>query len=163
MRHLILAVAFLSLPVSALHGQTAASPDSTQLAWARKFLLAAQVERSMLSALDTAVTLQRNNATTKGRRIFFDSLKVRMHRAVPALTDSLAVLMAGQFSSSDLQQLTTFYLTPVGQRYAATQADLEPQLLALGQRWGARIGMATASELLDKGLITASDLGGGNR
>lgn len=157
----VLTIALTVCSTGVAVGQTPTAPaavDTTGLAWARKLLEERHVQQALLAGLDSAFATQRKGIESKGSKVYFDSLTARLHRESPQLVDSLAGLWAGQLSPADLQSLVKFYQTPLGKRYADAEVAVDLQTKAIAQRWGMRLGIDVMRDLVDKGLISPSDL-----
>jgi hypothetical protein len=134
-----------------------AAPDTAALAWARRLLAAKHAEQALLTGFDSAFAAQRRRGS-QGPAIYFDSLVARARREAPLLVDSVATAWAGRLSLADLQDMVRFYESPLGQRYASAEVDVDLQTTGLAQRWGMRLALDVMRDLMDKGLMSASDL-----
>lgn len=142
-------------------GQSPAAPaaaDTTTLTWARRLLEAKHAQQALLAGFNSAFAAQRKGGAQQGPQIYFDSLAARARRDAPQLVDSLAVAWAGQLPRADLQDLVGFYESPLGQRYTDAELTVDLQTAGLAQRWGMRLAMDVMRDLIDKGLISPSDL-----
>lgn len=159
-----LAIALLVFSSGISAGQSVSAPaaaDPTAFALARRLLEAQDAQQAFLDGLDSSFVQQKKNGSNLPP-VFYDSLMARARLEVPQVVDSMAVLWAGQLSVADLQDLVSFYESPLGRRYAIAQQSVNPKAQAFGQRWGVRIAIDVMKALVDKGLISPSDLGGGH-
>jgi uncharacterized protein len=62
------------------------------------------------------------------------------------LMDQIAELYAAEMSLADLNAVIAFYKSPVGNRFAGIQPKIMRDSMALGQRWGERIGLEFQEE-----------------
>jgi uncharacterized protein len=134
------------------------APDTTAMAWARRLLEAKHAEQALLTGFDSAFAAQRKRGGQQVPQVYFDSLVARARRDAPQLLDSLATVWAARLSSADLQDMVRFYESPLGQRYASAEISVELQSTGLAQRWGMRLALDVMRDLMDKGLMSASDL-----
>lgn len=143
--------ALSAAPLAGSLSAQAAPPDSAQLALARQLINAQGTGETMLKTLNTAFDMQRHQASGLPP-VFFDSATAVARRRVPELIDSLVPVVAAQYSKDDMRQLVAFFASPLGQRFAAAQADISIAAGKLGQRWGMRIGAEVVKLLTDAGI-----------
>lgn len=132
--------------------------DTVALGWARKLLNARHAQEALLAGFDSSFAVERKAAVKPGAQTYFDSVAARVHREAPQLLDSVAVVWAGRLSLTDLQDLVRFYESPLGTRYASAEVSVDLQTRALAQRWGMRVAFDVMKDLIDKGLVSPSDL-----
>jgi uncharacterized protein len=82
---------------------------------------------------------------------FWDRFSAKARADVRQLVDSIAPIYAKRFSKSELEQLATFYESPVGRHVVADQGSIAQESGELGRRWGTRLGAAIAVELANEG------------
>lgn len=72
------------------------------------------------------------------------------------LIDEVAVAYARMVPVEDLKAMTAFFQSPAGQRFVALQPELTRQTMAVGQRWGEKLGrevdMEVQQELKKRGV-----------
>lgn len=134
--------------------------DTAAVALAKRLLEAQHAQQAFLDLMDSVLVQQRKNGS-RIPPIFYDSVMARARLEAPQVIDSMAVLWAGRLSVADLQNLVGFYESPLGQRYANAQLSVTPKATAFGQRWGVRLAFDVMKSLVDKGIISPSDLSGG--
>jgi hypothetical protein len=105
----------------------------------------------MLAGMRAALPTQRR-AMPQVPAEFWAEFEARIIADSSALIDSMAVLYAGTFSLPELNQLESFYTSPIGQHFRTVQPTLVAQGAGIGQRWGARVGAATAEALRKRGI-----------
>lgn len=144
MRTRILSAALALLIAAPLAAQSRPSGDA--IAAAKRFLDAAGVARVMVATMQAAIPAQRQ-ATPQLPAEFWTRFEQRMHSDLPMLVDSIAVVYATQFTVAELDGLTAFFLSPLGQRFVQAQTALTTESMAVGQRWGMRIGAEIGATL----------------
>ena len=155
---IIIALALCSPRVAAGQVPVASTAvDTTALALARRLLEAMRYQQTLLDQYDSASVAMRSQGT-HGPAVYFDSLAARVHREAPHFVDSLAVDLAGKLSVADLQDVARFFESPVGQRYLSAWGRAMQQQTTLWHRWLTLQSYTVTSDLLEKGLISASDL-----
>lgn len=95
----------------------------------------------------TDIFVQQQPAHEKTIREAFTGIAVRMSERKDELLVEIAKLYAQQFSIGELQELTQFFTSDVGKRFVDKQLVILPQSMAIGQRWGARIGSEVDAEM----------------
>ncbi len=60
--------------------------------------------------------------------------------------DQVAVLYAQRFTTDELNEVSKFYRSPVGAKFVQAQPELFPQIMAIGQAWGRKIGQEIDEE-----------------
>jgi len=154
------AVAFGVLLPAVAWAQQPGAVDSANLARAHRLLIAMHYDQNVLSAIERSVNLQRQ-VHSQLPPVFYDSAIARLRRTVPSVLDSLAPVYARQLSSAELDAAIHYYESPLGQAFARQQPNLNSEAMAVGQRWGARIGADVAKDLIDAGVsLTPGNSGG---
>lgn len=146
MRHRLFALAVLATITAASPLAAQARPDAAVVAAARRLLDAAGVARTMVAAMRQAIPAQRQ-ATPDLPAAFWTRFEERLQSDLPMLVDSIAVVYATHFSVAELDGLTQFFRSPLGQRFVDTQPLLTTESMAVGQRWGMRIGAEIGATL----------------
>ena len=153
MRHTIIAVQVLALLAFAPRHAPAqdAADHGARVAAAREFLKASSALEGMIAVMRASLPAQKE-AMPQVPAEFWGRFEERMVKGAPELGDSIAVIYARSFSLKELQELATFYRSPVGRRLVAVQPHLITESTAVGQRWGARLGEEIADELMEEEL-----------
>jgi len=144
------------VPFGVARAQQAAETDSSTMAVARRLLRAMHAQDNVLRMLESGFTRQRMMATQGAQQlppVFFDSALMRMKRSAPELVDSMASIYARRFTRTQLETMAQFYESPTGQLVAGQQAALAQETMAVGQRFGVRIGAQVAKDLSDAGVL----------
>lgn len=118
----------------ASRGQAA---DSGRVALAKTFLLVSGAARGTPPAI-LSLLKQQSEAVTGGPSSAWDSLYVRVERALATLPDSLAIEYATRFSASELEELIRFYRSPVAQHWLKEQPALLDVSIEVGRRLTAK-------------------------
>lgn len=145
------AVAFGMLVPTVARAQRPVAIDSANLARAHRLLMAMHYDENVLSAIERSVNQQRL-VHSQLPPVFYDSAIARLRRTVPTVLDSLAPVYARQLSGPELDAAIHYYESPLGQAFARQQPNLNSEAMAVGQRWGARIGADVAKDLIDAGV-----------
>ena len=139
-------VSMLYLVALPLGAQGAAKPDPERVKAARQVLNASGAVDLMVSAMKANIPAQRN-AMPQVPAVFWERFEQRLIADAPQFLDSVAVVYAGAFTLSELQQLAAFYASPLGKRLVAAQPAIVTQTAQIGQRWGARIGAEVGASI----------------
>lgn len=71
--------------------------------------------------------------------------------SINELTDMLVPVYQNHLSIGDINELTRFYSTPVGKKFAEKSPFIVQESMKVGQQWGQKIGQQVADKLKDKG------------
>jgi len=120
--------------VSARAQASNASTDSTKHAAIRRLLALQRTDSLMLAGIEQAFGEQQQTPDMPAG--FLDSLRSRIRQNIPQFVERIVPVYDSLYTADEIQQLTAFYKSPIGQRYVATQPHLMEAMQALGQRWG---------------------------
>ena len=147
-------VAWLLLAQAApVAAQKAPDADPATIAAARELMDAAGATKQFDAVVPalvhqmTGIFVQQQPAYEKTIREAFAGIAVRMSERKDELLVEIAKLYAQQFSLDELRELTQFFTSGVGKRFVEKQLVILPQSMAIGQRWGARIGSEVDAEM----------------
>jgi len=121
--------------------QTKASND--QLAAATELLLAMQLDKTTGPAIENTVDMQikANPSMARNRKVMLEFLT--KHMGWEAIKDEIAQIYAEEFTLQEMKEITAFYRTPNGRRWA----ERFPQLMLRGGEMGMRRVQAHLPEL----------------
>jgi uncharacterized protein len=150
---LILVILAIALPW-ALHAQAApggsAGLDAERLTLAKRLVRASGSEATILKSIELSLPAQRAQNPTIPPE-FWDRFAAKAQADVGVLVDSLAPFYATRFSKLELEQLVSFFESPVGRHVVAEQGRIAQDSQQLGVRWGTRLGAAVAVEMANEG------------
>jgi hypothetical protein len=140
--------ALLAWPITA----RAQAPDAARLASAKDLMEAAGVARQFEQVMpvlaqrlsESFVAIAPDKADLI-REVFGQVVGKFIDRKAE-LIDQIAVLYAEKLDGEELAAIIAFYKSPAGMKFVAVQPDMMRQAMALGQRWGARIGREIEEE-----------------
>jgi uncharacterized protein len=140
-------------PSGQLQAQKSATPDVPQLAAANAFLEATGQAKNF-DAMMPVMANQMVDLMGKGAPDKISQIRETVQQLMPKflsrkqeLFDELALLYAGQMSVADMQAATAFFKSEAGQRFVAMQPQLLQQSMAVGQRWGQKVGQQLELEM----------------
>jgi uncharacterized protein len=152
MAHLAAAFALVLGTLLASSPPQAQAPDAARLSAAREMMEIAGVAKQFdelmpllaqqLSQSFVAVAPQKADEI----RQVFAQLPAKFIDRKAELIDEVASLYAQELSGEELAAVSAFYKSPAGARLLAVQPQIARQSMALGQRWGARIGREIEQE-----------------
>ncbi|MEO6068530.1 MAG: DUF2059 domain-containing protein [Gemmatimonadales bacterium] len=151
---LLASAALLLALAHPVHSQRAA-PDPATVRASRALLLAMKADSVVLVAMEQAMAKQRENGPPQLPPLFFDRMVAAVRTDLPVLVDDLALIYARHFTLQELEQLTVFYRTPLGQRMANESGAIGMETSESGQRWGAALAMRVMGEMIEKGEMQA--------
>jgi hypothetical protein len=151
LRALILGLAMIA---AAMAGRTtyAQSPDPARLAAAKEMMEVSGAVKQFDEAVPLMFEQLARSFTQmvpdKSREIreVLDQLTPRFRQRKYELIDQIAALYAAEMSLSDLNAVIAFYKSRVGVRFADLQPKILRESMALGQRWGERLGLELQDE-----------------
>lgn len=111
-----------------------ASTDSAKHVAIRRLLALQRTDSLMLAGIEQGFGEQQS--TPEMPAGFLDSLRSRIRRNIPQFVERIIPIYDSLYTADEIQQLTTFYKSPVGQRYIATQPHLMEAMQQLGRSWG---------------------------
>ena len=113
---------------------TTASVTPGQRRAAEAFLNTMQVEKTLNSTVDQMITMQtRQRPELKSVEPEMRAFMTK-YMSWASLKDDMVRLYANEFTEKELNELTRFYGTPVGQKFVAKQSLLMQAGMELGQR-----------------------------
>ncbi len=132
-RVLALTIAIASGAAASARAQASnASSDSAKHVAIRRLLALQRTDSLMLAGIEQAFGEQQQ--TPEMPAGFIDSLRSRIRRNIPQFVERIVPVYDSLYTADDIQQLTAFYKSPIGQRYVATQPHLMEAMQSLGQR-----------------------------
>ena len=63
------------------------------------------------------------------------------------LLDQIAMLYAQRLTTAELKEISSFFKSPLGRKFAGMQAGLAQQSMTLGRAWGQKIGQEIEQEI----------------
>jgi len=85
-----------------------------------------------------------------------DLVRPALKRRIPEYLDLAAGVYADHFTRAELDQLITFYKSPLGQKLVREQAELVPDITKMSKAWINRVGndvlKDAAADLTKRGL-----------
>jgi uncharacterized protein len=147
-RRLILAGA-LAFGIAGVSGLTPSSaqnaPDPAALAASRELISAMQLADQFKAVLPNVlqamkpVVAQGRPEVERDLETLSPVLLDGMMASVGQLADQMAELYARNFTVAELNGLTAFYRSPIGQKLLEKTPGITQQTLALGQAWGRQV------------------------
>jgi len=139
--------------LAALSGTSSAqAPDKARLAAAKQMMemagSAAQFDQVMPLMSQQMSQAFKNLAPGSATEIddVFRQLVPRFVARKGELLDQIAALYATEMTLDELNAIVAFYKSPAGEKFASVQPKILRESMALGQRWGQRIGAEFAEE-----------------
>ena len=138
-------VALLTILLLPLMPAVASADDGAKLVAAEKLLMELNLKQSLEDSMTAMIDMQIQSSPQMApfRPIFVDFFK--RHMSWESLKDEAAEIYAGEFTESELNEITTFYATPTGRKARAAMRKLTQRVAQVG------IERATA----DKGELEA--------
>lgn len=126
-------------------GQSKADPVA--LAKAKELMqvsnLAAKRDQmvALVEAQIAALVLDANpGAEDKVDRAVTDVIRPALKRRIPEYLDLAAGVYADHFTRAELEQLVSFYKSPLGQKLVREQGELIPAITQMSKQWVNRVG-----------------------
>lgn len=151
-RALLIVVTMLAA-LAALPGMSSAqAPDAARIAAAKQMMevagSAAQFDQVMPLMSQQMSQAFKNIAPGNATEIddVFRQLVPKFIERKGELLDQIATLYATEMTLDELNAIVAFYKSPAGVKFAAVQPKILRDSMALGQRWGQKIGAEFADE-----------------
>lgn len=150
-----LALGMGSMPVGVrpVLAQQAAAPTPAALAAAKELLSALGSDKQleamipMLMQNMRQLVLQQKPGQQKELDEAFKVLETKFSARRMELIDEVAVTYAALVPLDDMKAMTAFFLSPAGKRFVAMQPQLMRESMAVGQRWGEKLGREVEVDL----------------
>ena len=148
-RALFIAVVMLAALTGVSSAQT---PDKARIAAAKQMMTmagsAAQFDQVMPLMSQQMSQAFKNLAPGSAAEIddVFRQLVPKFIERKGELLDQIATLYATEMTLDELNAIVAFYKSPAGEKFASIQPKILRESMALGQRWGQRIGAEFAEE-----------------
>jgi hypothetical protein len=145
-------VSFSVLATVLVAGAQAQAPDPRRVAAAKEMLVHIGAVRQFDEAMPLIFSQMTKSfvavAPDKAKEIreVFDKLLPRFMARKSELTDQIAELYAAELTQQEIEAVIAFYKSPVGAKFASTQPKILRQSVALGQRWGEKLGREIEQE-----------------
>ena len=151
-RALLIVVTMLAA-LAALPGMSSAqAPDAARIAAAKQMMdvagSAAQFDQVMPLMSQQMSQAFKNIAPGNATEIddVFRQLVPKFIERKGELLDQIATLYATEMTLDELNAIVAFYRSPAGVKFASVQPKILRDSMALGQRWGQKIGAEFADE-----------------
>jgi hypothetical protein len=79
--------------------------------------------------------------------------KIKENIYVSSLIELEIPLFDKYYTQSEIEQLITFYKSPIGQKFAKVQAPMTVESTKIGAEWGKTVGKKIIAELKKEGYI----------
>jgi hypothetical protein len=148
-RALLIAVTMLTALSGVARTQ---APDASRIAAAKQMMevagSAAQFDQVMPLMSQQMSQAFKNIAPGNATEIddVFRQLVPKFIERKGELLDQIAALYATEMTLDELNAIVAFYKSPAGVKFAAVQPKILRDSMALGQRWGQKIGAEFADE-----------------
>ena len=157
----VLAAALALATPGAADAQNAADPAA--LAKAKELLQASNLvamRDQMVILVEAQIAALVRDANPgqddKVDRAVADLIRPALKRRIPEYLDLAAGVYADHFTRAELDQLITFYKSPLGQKLMREQAELVPDITKMSKAWINRVGndvlKDAAADLTKRGL-----------
>jgi len=147
MKRTLLIFSFLLLTASASFSQ-----DNTAYKTALgKMMQASGAEAIYKAAISKMMSMMKEQKSEAPAEVW-ESLQTEMLKiSVTELTDMLVPVYQRHLTIQDVNDLTSFYNTPLGKKFAEKSPLIMQESMQIGQQWGQKIGQQVADKLKDKG------------
>ena len=148
-------IAALALAVPGMAGaQNAADPVALSKAKALLQVSSLVAMRDqmvgLVEAQIAALVLQANpGAEDKVNRAVADVIRPALKRRIPEYLDLAAGVYADHFTRAELDQLVSFYKSPLGQKLVREQDELVPAMTQMSRDWVNRVGNEVLKDAAD--------------
>lgn len=142
----------LSAPGLDAQANPQAAGDNAKAELAKRILIITKSADMFMQGVTASLPAQRM-ASPQIPAAFWDTVMVRIEEQADSLLTLLTPVYTETFSTEELRGLLDFYESPLGQRMIELQPIVVSKSMAIGQRWGANIGMTVAQEFMQAGRM----------
>ena len=161
---LALSVAFAGLSPAFAQQAPAAAPDAVQAApidpanmkAAHDLLEATNTDAQFATIVPLMFQQMRQSLPSQGPaqqeevNKVFDEIQKQFLERRSEILDQIARLYAIKFSPEEMNALSDFYRSPVGQKFIAAMPELAADAMRLGNAWGQQIGREAEQKIRDE-------------
>ncbi|RAJ37202.1 DUF2059 domain-containing protein [Pedobacter cryoconitis] len=117
----------------------------------RKMMIANGSEQTFKVVIDQMITSYKTQRP-EVKQVIWDGLAESFHKlGINELLDLLLPVYQKHLSLEDIKNMTAFYDTPTGKRFAEQTPAITQESMQAGQVWGQKIGEEFAKKLAEKG------------
>jgi hypothetical protein len=155
-RLLALLLCCAAFPLSIAHSQQPTAPapatpvDPAKVKSIRQLLELTHVAALLAQNMDVSMQNQRQ-VNPQIPAAFWDSFTKKAHERISELIDSIVPIYARHFSQAEVDQLVSFYATPLGQRLLIEQPAIMGESTDMGRKWGMVLGREVGDSLARAG------------
>lgn len=116
----------------------------------QKMLMASGSENTFKAAVGQMFTLMKQQKSSVPEE-FWKTLETEMTKtSMPDLIALLVPIYQKHFTVDDINQLTAFYQSPIGKKFAEKTPLITQESMAAGQQWGMKIGQKIVEKIKEK-------------
>lgn len=151
------AVALLALglcagtPLPAQTADTLPPPDSATMQAARTLLTTIRIEQDFTVNATRAFAAMRANMGDRFPTEYSERFVAEIQKSAPQLIEATAEVYARYLTKEEIEALTRFYQTPVGQSIVTKQGTINVETMQVGMRLGAEIGKRVQAQMPIRG------------
>lgn len=140
------------LALSVIFGSLSfAQTDADYTLSLKKMFKVSGTEESYQAAIKQMFSMFKEQSPNVKATIWEEFENEFLHTSINELVEMLAPVYKKYMTKEDLEEMITFYETPVGQKYAKSTPLIMRESMEVGQKWGARIGEEIGHKLKEKG------------
>ena len=147
-----LALALMLAIPSVARAQTTQDNDAQKTALVRQFLEATGALDQAIRVVETNLPAQRA-ANPAIPAVFWDRLLAQVKARRNEFLNEAVPVFARLFTIEELKGLVEFYRSPLGKRLMEIQPQMSKELSEAGQRWGQRLSVEVAQQLVAEGIL----------
>jgi uncharacterized protein len=147
------ALVLLLIAASPLAAQSVPA-DSLKRTEARALLALTDAAGAMVRTMEMAIPAQRE-AMPQVPEAFWSKMIEFAKRDSPQLVEAMVPLYTSRFSLDELQALSAFYRTPLGQKLAAAMPAVSADGMKIGMEWGQRVGQEAMAAMNESAATPA--------
>jgi hypothetical protein len=150
--------AALAFGIACVAGPAAAqnAPDPAAVAASRELVVAMRLTDQFKAVLPNVlqaikpVVAQGRPEVERDIETLSPILLEGMTASVGKLADQMAAVYARTFTAAELQQLTAFYHSPIGQKLLEKTPAITQQTIAIGQSWGKEVAADLQGRMVEE-------------
>jgi len=156
-RSVVLTLVALACAGAPTRAQNRLTPDlsgipAEKLGAIREHLRASRTAEVMVESVEASLASERA-MSPEVPAVFWDEFAARLVTDVDRFVEALIPVYDATFTLEELEALTAFYRSPLGQRLIETSTALALESAALGEQWGAIVGAEVMLDLANRGIV----------
>jgi hypothetical protein len=107
-------------------------------------------DEAYISAIKQMMTMFKDNYKDVPANFWKEAEQEMLKSSIEDLAELLVPVYEKHLTISDLREMTKFYSTPVGKKYAQSMGPIMQESMKVGETWGRKIGEKIAKKISEQ-------------